>query len=234
MPVLATVCCLDCSRVPFHGLASPQPAPALLSQDIKSRASRKQTLLNEAATTRRNTNSARRVEQELFNGLRRDKVDSIQKMQVRRARGGGAWRRAWGWAAKRSSFPASDQPDARRPPPPPPPHPTPPHPTPPHPTPPHPTPPHPTPPQAYQRQLLLEKIMEENEKTARLLEQRQAIQEQRKAANMTASMHRNKVGAGRGGAGRGGAGRGAGGVDKGSSGASTGWGLGGLGAAPAP
>jgi hypothetical protein len=48
--------------------------------------------------------------------------------------------------------------------------------------------------QAYQRQLLLEKIMEENEKTARLLEQRHAIQEQRKAANMTASMHRNKVG----------------------------------------
>jgi len=47
--------------------------------------------------------------------------------------------------------------------------------------------------QAYQRQLLLEKIMDENEKTARLLEQRRAIQEQRKQANMDASMHRNKV-----------------------------------------
>jgi hypothetical protein len=35
--------------------------------------------------------------------------------------------------------------------------------------------------------------MEENEKTARLLEQRRAIQEQRKAANMAASMHRNKA-----------------------------------------
>jgi hypothetical protein len=48
-------------------------------------------------------------------------------------------------------------------------------------------------PQAYQRQLLLEKIMDENEKTAQLLAQRQFIQEQRKAANMNASLHRNKV-----------------------------------------
>ena len=47
--------------------------------------------------------------------------------------------------------------------------------------------------QAYQRQLLLEKIMDENDKTAHLLSQRQTIQEQRKAANMAASMHRNKV-----------------------------------------
>jgi hypothetical protein len=47
--------------------------------------------------------------------------------------------------------------------------------------------------QAYQRQLLLEKIMDENEKTAQLLAQRKFIQEQRKAANMTASLHRNKV-----------------------------------------
>lgn len=47
--------------------------------------------------------------------------------------------------------------------------------------------------QAYQRQLLLEKIMTENDKTAQLLSQRQTIQEQRKAANMAASMHRNKV-----------------------------------------
>lgn len=47
--------------------------------------------------------------------------------------------------------------------------------------------------QAYQRQLLLEKIMEENDKTEQLLMQRRFIQEQRKAANMTASLHRNKV-----------------------------------------
>jgi hypothetical protein len=47
--------------------------------------------------------------------------------------------------------------------------------------------------QAYQRQLLLEKIMEENDKTEQLLNQRKFIQAQRKAANMTASLHRNKV-----------------------------------------
>lgn len=35
--------------------------------------------------------------------------------------------------------------------------------------------------------------MDENEKTAHLLSQRQYIQEQRKAANMAASLHRNKV-----------------------------------------
>ncbi|KIY92746.1 flagellar associated protein [Monoraphidium neglectum] len=96
-------------------------------QDIKGRAARKQQLLDEADSARSSANSQRRVERELFNGLRRDKVDSIQKMQ------------------------------------------------------------------AYQRQLLLERIMEENEKTARMLEQRQAIQEQRKSANMNASMHRNKA-----------------------------------------
>jgi hypothetical protein len=44
--------------------------------------------------------------------------------------------------------------------------------------------------QAYQRLLLLEKIMDENAKTAELLEQRERIQEQRKAANMAASLHR--------------------------------------------
>ncbi|KAI8468905.1 MAG: hypothetical protein J3K34DRAFT_425560 [Monoraphidium minutum] len=96
-------------------------------QDIKGRAARKQALLDEADAERAASNSTRRVERELFNGLRRDKVDSIQKMQ------------------------------------------------------------------AYQRQLLLEKIMDENDKTARMLEQRRAIQEQRNAANMNASMHRNKV-----------------------------------------
>jgi len=48
--------------------------------------------------------------------------------------------------------------------------------------------------QAYQRQLLLEKIMDENEKTARLLAQREGIQEQRRGSNMRASLHRNKVG----------------------------------------
>lgn len=35
--------------------------------------------------------------------------------------------------------------------------------------------------------------MDENDKTAQLLSQRRFIQEQRKAANMTASLHRNKV-----------------------------------------
>lgn len=35
--------------------------------------------------------------------------------------------------------------------------------------------------------------MDENDKTAQLLAQRQFIQEQRKVANMNASMHRNKV-----------------------------------------
>ena len=35
--------------------------------------------------------------------------------------------------------------------------------------------------------------MDENEKTRRLLEQRAAIQEQRKAANMQASMYRDRV-----------------------------------------
>lgn len=35
--------------------------------------------------------------------------------------------------------------------------------------------------------------MDENDKTAQLLAQRQYIQEQRKMANMQASLHRNKV-----------------------------------------
>jgi hypothetical protein len=35
--------------------------------------------------------------------------------------------------------------------------------------------------------------MDENDKTAQLLAERRFIQEQRKAANMTASLHRNKV-----------------------------------------
>lgn len=35
--------------------------------------------------------------------------------------------------------------------------------------------------------------MDENDKTEQLLSQRRFIQEQRKAANMTASLHRNKV-----------------------------------------
>jgi hypothetical protein len=51
-------------------------------QDIKGRAARKQQLLDEADSARSSANSQRRVERELFNGLRRDKVDSIQKMQV--------------------------------------------------------------------------------------------------------------------------------------------------------
>jgi hypothetical protein len=35
--------------------------------------------------------------------------------------------------------------------------------------------------------------MADNEKTAQLLAQREAIQEQRRAANMTASLHRHRV-----------------------------------------
>jgi hypothetical protein len=53
------------------------------TQDIKSRAARKQQLLDEADSSRRLANSTKRVETELFNIVRRDKVDSIQKMQVR-------------------------------------------------------------------------------------------------------------------------------------------------------
>lgn len=94
---------------------------------IQERASRKHHMLGLVNAERKATNDRKRIERELFDSLRRDKVDSIQKMQ------------------------------------------------------------------AYQRQLLLEKIMDENEKTAGLLAQRRFIQEQRKAANMTASLHRNKV-----------------------------------------
>lgn len=52
-------------------------------QDIKSRAAHKQAVLDDADEARRAANSTRRVERELFNSLRRDKVDSIQKMQAR-------------------------------------------------------------------------------------------------------------------------------------------------------
>lgn len=95
--------------------------------DIQQRAANKDHMLGLVNAERRATNDRKRIERELFDSLRRDKVDSIQKMQ------------------------------------------------------------------AYQRQLLLEKIMDENDKTAQLLAQRRFIQEQRKAANMTASLHRNKV-----------------------------------------
>ncbi|WIA18967.1 hypothetical protein OEZ85_003636 [Tetradesmus obliquus] len=94
---------------------------------IQERANNKEHMLAMVNAERKATNDRKRIERELFDSLRRDKVDSIQKMQ------------------------------------------------------------------AYQRQLLLEKIMDENEKTAQLLAQRQFIQEQRKAANMSASLHRNKV-----------------------------------------
>ena len=42
-------------------------------------------------------------------------------------------------------------------------------------------------------QLLLEKIMADNERTAQLLAQREQLQQQRKQANMNASMQRHKV-----------------------------------------
>lgn len=54
----------------------------LLQQDIQERASRKEHMLALAAAEHKATNDRKRVERELFDSLRRDKVDSIQKMQV--------------------------------------------------------------------------------------------------------------------------------------------------------
>lgn len=131
-------------------------------------------MLDAADSARRSGNSQRRVDRELYNSLRRDKVDSIQKMQVRLCDFIVIHERKVHALCERRvncELLNSRQPHTQS----------------------HTTHPIQSPTQAYQRQLLLEKIMDENEKTARLLEQRCAIQEQRKAANMNASMHRNKV-----------------------------------------
>ncbi len=53
-----------------------------LPQDIRSRAAHKDEVLTEVGAVRKHGNDKRKVERELFNELRRDKVDSIQKQQV--------------------------------------------------------------------------------------------------------------------------------------------------------
>jgi len=51
-------------------------------QDIQQRAANKDHMLGLVNAERRATNDRKRIERELFDSLRRDKVDSIQKMQV--------------------------------------------------------------------------------------------------------------------------------------------------------
>lgn len=52
-------------------------------QDIQQRAANKDHMLALVNAERKATNDRKRIERELFDSLRRDKVDSIQKMQVR-------------------------------------------------------------------------------------------------------------------------------------------------------
>lgn len=92
--------------------------------DIRFKAEQKEKLLAEINMQRKKENDRRKVEHDLFNNLRLDKVDAMNKMQL------------------------------------------------------------------YQRQQLLEKIMDENDKTRELLSARQELQDQRKQANMQASLHR--------------------------------------------
>jgi hypothetical protein len=54
----------------------------VLPQDIQQRANHKEEILALVNTERKAANDRKRIERELFDGLRRDKVDSIQKMQV--------------------------------------------------------------------------------------------------------------------------------------------------------
>lgn len=51
-------------------------------QDIQQRGGNKDRMLALVNEERRATNERKRIERELFDSLRRDKVDSIQKMQV--------------------------------------------------------------------------------------------------------------------------------------------------------
>lgn len=53
-------------------------------QDIQQRAANKEHMLALINAERKATNDRKRIERELFDSLRRDKVDSIQKMQVSR------------------------------------------------------------------------------------------------------------------------------------------------------
>lgn len=55
-------------------------------QSIQERANNKEHMLAMVNAERKATNDRKRIERELFDSLRRDKVDSIQKMQV----GGGS------------------------------------------------------------------------------------------------------------------------------------------------
>lgn len=54
----------------------------MLPQDIQQRANHKEEMLSLVNAERKAANDRKRIERELFDGLRRDKVDSIQKMQV--------------------------------------------------------------------------------------------------------------------------------------------------------
>jgi hypothetical protein len=56
-------------------------------QSIQERANNKEHMLAMVNAERKATNDRKRIERELFDSLRRDKVDSIQKMQV----GGHGW-----------------------------------------------------------------------------------------------------------------------------------------------
>jgi hypothetical protein len=55
----------------------------LLLQDIRNRAAAKDEMLSSVNQERHYINSKKRIERELHNSLRKDKVDSIQKQQVR-------------------------------------------------------------------------------------------------------------------------------------------------------
>jgi hypothetical protein len=55
----------------------------VMLQDIQQRAANKEHMLGLVNAERKATNDRKRIERELFDSLRRDKVDSIQKMQVR-------------------------------------------------------------------------------------------------------------------------------------------------------
>jgi hypothetical protein len=54
-----------------------------MMQSIQQRADNKEHMLGLINAERKATNDRKRIERELFDSLRRDKVDSIQKMQVR-------------------------------------------------------------------------------------------------------------------------------------------------------
>lgn len=75
---------LTCS--PPHLPPNHLPTPSCL-QNIRDRASAKDEMLGQVYQSRDYSNTKRRIEKELHDSLRRDKVESIQKMQVRREGG---------------------------------------------------------------------------------------------------------------------------------------------------